>query len=202
VETMRRQGMWDNCLFALTADHGEEFLEHGGTSHFPRKVTQELIHVPLLLHSPEMKPATHIRAPFSLLHLAPTLLRALDLPIPSSFRGQEQWTTLERENSWYPTVTESTSSNPCVADDLGQRSLAVREAQYKLVFDLDSRQEQLFDLNSDPAELHPLSLDSERPVRRRLLERARQHLIDSWRLCDSRLRADLALRNLRHRMSV
>ena len=51
AKILQSLGLWDQCVFALTADHGEEFLEHGGRLHAP-KVNEELVHVPLLLHVP------------------------------------------------------------------------------------------------------------------------------------------------------
>src|SRR5207248_504613 len=38
--------LWDKCAVAVTADHGEEFLEHGGRFHPPVKLTEELVRVP------------------------------------------------------------------------------------------------------------------------------------------------------------
>ena len=35
VTILRDSQRWDDCIFALTADHGEEFLEHGGRYHPP-----------------------------------------------------------------------------------------------------------------------------------------------------------------------
>src|SRR6202049_2288523 len=49
VDELQRRGLWENCTLAVTADHGEEFLEHGGRYHSPSKLTEELIHVPLLI---------------------------------------------------------------------------------------------------------------------------------------------------------
>src|SRR5882724_9044841 len=39
VEKLRELKLWESCVFALTADHGEEFLEHGGRYHSPAKLT-------------------------------------------------------------------------------------------------------------------------------------------------------------------
>ncbi len=52
VNATRRFGMWDQCVMAFTADHGEEFLEHGGRFHAPSKITEELVRVPLLIRVP------------------------------------------------------------------------------------------------------------------------------------------------------
>jgi arylsulfatase A-like enzyme len=200
VEKLRELSLWDNCVFALTADHGEEFLDHGGRYHSPSKVTEELVHVPLLLRVPGVK-SELICAPFSLLDLVPTLLDALDAPIPGSSRGHSRWSQVRDGKSWEgQAVIECITgcTNPFrAADRLGARILAIREARYKLVFDFSASTEQLFDLEADPQELRPLVPSAERPVRRRLLDRARQHLADSLRSPDVNHRLAARLRDLR-----
>ena len=54
--------------------------------------------------------------------------------------------------------------------------LAVREKRYKLVLDFEPAGERLYDLEADPPEHAPLPASAEKPVRRRLLEWARQHI--------------------------
>ena len=54
VDTLRGLGLWENCVTALTADHGEEFLDHGGRYHPPSNVAEELVRVPLLLRAPDL----------------------------------------------------------------------------------------------------------------------------------------------------
>src|SRR5207249_12258306 len=94
VNAIRRFGMWDQCVLALTADHGEEFLEHGGRFHAPSKITEELIRVPLLIRVPGgIATRTHKainKSVFSLMHLAPTLLDTVGIAIPSRFVGRSQ----------------------------------------------------------------------------------------------------------------
>ena len=82
------------------------------------------------------------------------------------------------------------------------RVLAVRETRYKMVLDFNSALEQLFDLDADPGELRPLPPDAEIPVRRRLLDRARQHLSDSLRWRDADYRLAARLRDLRFATSA
>lgn len=201
VETLRGLGRWQSCVMALTADHGEEFLEHGGRYHPPARVAEELVHVPLLLHGPGLPQAATVAAPFSLLHLAPTLLDLVDVPIPGSFRGNSHATRLKSGSVWESdAIIECIGgcTNPFVAESRFQpRVLAVREARYKMVLDFKSGVEQLFNLETDPGELRPLPPDAEKPVRRRLLERARQHLTDSLRSRDEDRRMAAQLRDLR-----
>jgi arylsulfatase A-like enzyme len=201
VETLQGLGLWQDCVMALTADHGEEFLDHGGRYHPPSKVAEELVRVPLLLHGPELtRPAT-LAAPFSLLHLAPTLLDLVEVQIPGSFRGRSHSTFLKEGKNWEgDAVIECVAgcNNPFVTENrLQPRLLAVREARYKMVLDFNSAAERLFDLEADPGELRPLPVDAEKPVRRRLLDRARQHVSDSLRSRNADCRLAARLRDLR-----
>jgi arylsulfatase A-like enzyme len=206
VGALRDLGVWDGCLLTLTADHGEEFLDHGGRYHPPSKVTEELIRVPLLLHGTGVSRPATIGEPFSLLHLAPTLLDLMEIPIPGSFRGSSYLPALRDGKSVNAdAVVECVSdcSNPFVVENrLRPRLLAVRESRYKLVLDFNSpMREQLFDLEADPGERHPLAAnsndESEKMVRRRLLERARQHLNESISSRDSAHRLAARLRDVR-----
>lgn len=50
--SLKGSHLWDNCVFAFTADHGEEFLEHGRRYHAPISLREEIAHVPLLIRVP------------------------------------------------------------------------------------------------------------------------------------------------------
>jgi arylsulfatase A-like enzyme len=204
VETLTALGQWENCIFAFTADHGEEFLDHGGRFRPPR-VNEELVHVPFFLRLPNIREGRPVVSPFSLLHLAPTLLDALDLPFPAEFRGRSFWPQLCDGGGWNePAIVEcvTTCTNPWqVETRFGPRVLAVRELRYKLVLDFRSSSEQLFDLDADPQELHPLPATREAAMRGRLLERARKHLVTSLQGRDPDVRLKALLRNLRLRLT-
>jgi arylsulfatase A-like enzyme len=199
VAALRTHGVWDGCVFALTADHGEEFLEHGNRFHSAANLHDELIRVPLLVRIP-----AHVMpgfdGPFSLVHLPATLLDAVNLPCPMEFRGRSFLAKMRNGGSWTDSaITEGLSratNPPRVESQLHPRVLAVRETRHKLVFDFEGRRESLFDLENDPGELCPLPAGSERTVRRRLLEQARDHLEKCARYQNPAARLGLLLDNL------
>jgi arylsulfatase A-like enzyme len=196
IETLRQSKLWENCVFAFTADHGEEFLEHGDRFHEPSLV-EELIHVPLLLRVPGAAKRTVSGNPFSFLHLAPTLLAAAESPIPAEFQGQSHWTHIRDGTEWSePAIAECAAGRRSrFRPDLrrGARLLAVRESRYKLLLNFDTHAEDLFDLEADPGEQKPLPREAGRPERRRLLETAFEHLTRSisHRSSESYLRSRL-----------
>ncbi|MFZ0770736.1 MAG: sulfatase-like hydrolase/transferase [Candidatus Sulfotelmatobacter sp.] len=204
TEALRRFKLWQNCIFAFTADHGEEFLEHDGRYHAP-SLTEELIHVPLLLRVPGAAKQMVCNNPFSLLHLAPTLLAAAGSPVPADFQGQSYWTQIRDGTAWSePAIAECVAGckNPFRPDQrCGPRLLAIREARYKLVLNFDTHQEDFFDLATDPGERSPLPREAAKAERRRLLETALAHLRDSARQRNSETYLRTRLREIRHRLT-
>lgn len=64
-------------LVIVTADHGEEFMEHGWIGH-TQSLYDELLHVPLILHLPTVLKAAEVEFPVSLVDIVPTVLAGLD----------------------------------------------------------------------------------------------------------------------------
>lgn len=76
-----------NTLIVLTADHGEEFRDHGGWKH-GFTLYDEQIHVPLLVRWDGHVPAgSRLRGTVRLLDLAPTLVRAVGGEADPSWQG-------------------------------------------------------------------------------------------------------------------
>ncbi len=200
TEKLVELNVWDQCALAVTADHGEEFLDHGGRFHPPLKLTEELVRVPLLVRVPGCG-SSDSEHPMGLIDLAPTLLDVLDIPAPASFRGRSCWSQrVTGENVDRPVFTECLygCTNPYREENrAGPRILAVRKGDDKLVIDFASGTEQLFDLKSDPRECSPLPLDAAKPARRHLLECARKHVAESRKARDVDLRFESQLRDLR-----
>jgi uncharacterized sulfatase len=200
VDALRRFHLWENSIFALTGDHGEEFLDHGGRYHPPSKLMEELIHVPLLLRVPGVVKKELPKSPFGLVELAPTLLDAALVPPPDTFQSRSRWSQIQQGASWdEPAVVECIAcTNPFYPGKrFGPRVLAVREDRYKLVLNFDPPYECLYDLEADPLESAPLPQPQEKQVRRRLLEWARQHIERSLRERDPDLLFQARLREVR-----
>jgi arylsulfatase A-like enzyme len=192
--------VWENCALAVTADHGEEFLDHSGRFHAPLKLTEELIHVPLLLRVPRVR-SRELAAPFGLIDLAPTLLDTLGLPSPASFRGRSRWEQIadgqERDTVVFTECVHGCNNPFHPENRVAPRILAVRKGHFKLVINFSSHAELLFDLESDPAENRPLDDQEAKPMRRELLNHARKHLAESQKSRDLDHRLGSQLRDLR-----
>jgi arylsulfatase A-like enzyme len=203
VKLLEDLNVWDRCVLAVTADHGEEFLEHDATFHAPWTMREELIRVPLLVRHPASAGGEVTRWPFSHVDLTPTLMDAINVPVARDFQGRSRWHSWQQREDWNePVVVESTEClNPNRPETrLVARVLCVREERYKLILRFGAGKEELFDLRNDRAETNPLPAKAELPVRRRLLESARGHIERTRRTDRSALRLRARLRDLRFQL--
>ncbi len=72
----------------VSSDHGEEFGEHGGRYH-GTSVYEEQVRVPLIFSAPGAVAPGRVQEPVQIIDLLPTVLAALDIPIPPRVRGRD-----------------------------------------------------------------------------------------------------------------
>ncbi len=88
LKDLKELGRFDNTIFVITADHGEEFREHGKTEH-GKNLYPEVYEVPLILFGPDWLPTgRRISAQVRSIDIAPTLLVLANLPVPEQFDGE------------------------------------------------------------------------------------------------------------------
>jgi arylsulfatase A-like enzyme/tetratricopeptide (TPR) repeat protein len=159
----------DNVLLIVTADHGEEFLDHGDLEH-GHSLYQELVHVPLFVRWPDQLPrGRRVETPVSLLDLYPTFVEMLGLEAPSAFDGESILALLREDTQTAPRVlyfelrSRGLAQNP---HQLGVSLKGIREGEWKLIAADQARPVQLFDLTRDPSELIDVTAEHGEVVRR------------------------------------
>jgi len=90
---LRTSGLGDNTIVVVTADHGQEFLEHGGTFH-GHAFYQEITHVPLIINGPGVPRGVVESEWVGLFDLAPTILTLLGLDVPEVMEGSDLFSPL------------------------------------------------------------------------------------------------------------
>jgi arylsulfatase A-like enzyme len=149
---LRELGLYDDSLIVLTADHGEEFHEHGGFWH-GLTLYDEQIHVPLLIKWPNGAPGAppsargHVSRHIDVLPTllaragiaAPEQAQGIDLATPASERAEKDRMSLAEE------------------DHEGNVLRALRTSEWKLIEANPGNPrglapEELFHLAADPGE--------------------------------------------------
>jgi arylsulfatase A-like enzyme/HEAT repeat protein len=123
----------------ITADHGEEFHDHGGVYH-GSSLYDEQVRVPLILLAPQL-PAARIAAPVESIDVAPTLLGLLGVDVPASMRGQDLRAL----------ALGSAPDRGPVFSAVIHKKMVVRWP-WKLIADLRFGLFELYDLEHDPRE--------------------------------------------------
>ena len=165
---LKKKKLFDNSLIIITADHGEEFLEHGGVLH-GRTQFQEVIQVPLIMRGPGLPRRKRIKTMASLIDIMPTILGLLDIAQPAPLDGidlRHLWQKTNGEPPLRLLFGEADWNNmiqSAIVDDIKR---AVRHNQYKLHYNLLTKKKELYDLLEDPhensnvIEQHPSLADS------------------------------------------
>jgi choline-sulfatase len=133
---LRSQGLWDDTAILITADHGEEFFEHGEKGH-KNNLFAESIHVPLLLKLPAQTSGRVDHRLASQVDVLPTLLelagarpdfpvqgRSLLEPDPPADRA----IFFDLLSTWFYRSLDGTTF------DVTQRWRGVRDKDWKLVW--------------------------------------------------------------------
>jgi arylsulfatase A-like enzyme len=137
---LKSNGLWENTVIVLTADHGQAFYEHGFASH-AGAIFDEVMRVPLLFRAPgltsgvEKRLAQHV-------DIAPSILGLLGLPVHPSFQGIDLFNSVaDPEHSAY-----------MVAQTPLAYQYGIVRSGFKLIYDEREQRYALFDLTADPGE--------------------------------------------------
>ncbi|MBX0303035.1 sulfatase [Haloarcula salinisoli] len=174
---LRERDLWDDSAVAFSADHGEQFREHGELTHCA-KPYEEGVHVPLLFRIPD-EHLTDIDGVTSTIDIAPTLLDiAFDDPRPSEkYHGQSLVPVLggEAEIDGDRAVFSQDASEAGRETNLAHRITGCRTADWKYITSVqDDFETLLFALQSDPGEQENVVADHP-DVRDAFADRVERH---------------------------
>lgn len=139
-----RERLDRELVVVVSADHGEEFRDHGGVYH-GSTLYDEQVRVPLIVEAPDLE-ARRVEGPVELVDVAPTLLKLLHVPVPGSMRGDDLRALA---------AGRVEGVGPAFAGVMHKR-MAVRWP-YKLIADLRFNLFEIYDLDKDPDEQHNLA---------------------------------------------
>lgn len=159
-------GRLDNAIVIITADHGESF-DHTTFLHAGPGLYDELIHVPLLIHTPGLKSGSQISVLAEQVDILPTILSLIEAPVPSWAEGASLRPVLyghdpPQRYAFTMNLEPDSSSGP-----VSKGTLAVMDDEYKYVLRLDQQRETLYRYRIDPREQDNL-VASEPEARKRL----------------------------------
>ncbi|MCU0611870.1 MAG: sulfatase [Candidatus Eisenbacteria bacterium] len=162
LHQLRMLGIAENTLVIISADHGEELLEHGNVGHASTSLTSTLydeeLRIPLIVSWPAATTVGHVvRDMVQLVDVMPTVLDLTGIPVPEGIQGRSLRPLIEGEGlAPRPVYVSSVLGGyQATAQMQGIRLRAVRTDRWKLVRRDDQTlgsSRTLYDLAHDPSE--------------------------------------------------
>jgi arylsulfatase A-like enzyme len=153
---LEEEHLADNTIFVFLSDHGCHFMTRN--QEYKRSTHNSSIRVPLIIDGPGFRGTQQVPELIGLIDVAPTLLEAAGVPVPSTWKGRSILSLLndaEARQSWPDQqliqISESMTGRAirtkdwtyCVADITGGKEIAA--ATYN--------EYQIYDQRADPHEL-------------------------------------------------
>jgi arylsulfatase A-like enzyme len=145
LKVLKDKGVLDNSIVIILGDHGEQFYEHGHTSH--HGVYEELIHIPLAVSIPGTQAKGKIiDSLVSQVDILPTILDYLRIPVPEQCRGKSFKPLIDGRAEAVNEFVFAEYTGGAAPD-----SYAVRSARYKY-YQMAGSEPFAYDLVKDPRE--------------------------------------------------
>lgn len=163
IDLLVERGVWDDTLFVLLSDHGEELADHGGWQH-DQSVYEELVHVPLVVKVPGgARAGDRVEEPFSLVDVAPLIYDLAGLPAGSSSVGSADRLAVVNGSGDVRTpmipavrINRKKYFRPW-KDSRGDVNVVVRDGRWKAIWNAELGTVELYDLVDDPGETTDLA---------------------------------------------
>lgn len=156
---LRASGQWKNTIILFASDHGEYLGDHGGM--WKGFFHESSARVPFVLRLPPTAPWSSsdrtVDDLVCLVDIYPTLLGAAGIDVPADVDGVNM----------LPAVREVRTPKPrwvvsVFATDVEHcYQLAITDGRWKYLWFPEGAAEQLFDVESDPSELHNRATDTD-----------------------------------------
>ncbi len=153
LEGLKSLNLSNNTLIIFTADHGDEFLEHGGLSH-GLQLYDELTHVPLIMKLPG-RIASGKRVADLTMHLdiMPTILDILNIRENNIMQGKSLVPLINNGIILDRAVFSETDNYPVHVKSLRTEKFKFVEYHHYVN---DSYHYKMYNLETDPKELNNL----------------------------------------------
>jgi arylsulfatase A-like enzyme len=147
LEGLKQRGFFSKTIILVTADHGEEFEDHGGRQH-SKTLYEEVIHIPLIIRVPGFGHQV-IREFVVESDIAPTIADLVGLSFPSGVHGTAMPFDKDGFKPWNRTVFSETHRK----GDF----VSVIDRGFKLIVNNKNKTIEFYDLDKDPLERDNLS---------------------------------------------
>jgi glucan phosphoethanolaminetransferase (alkaline phosphatase superfamily) len=140
MSSLNKTRQLEKTLVFFLADHGEAFNTHDQKLH-ASKVYEENVHIPCLVFNPILFNGSRDENIFGLIDIAPSIAHVLGIKKPSIWQGKS---LLDKNNF----------SRAFFISPYTDLIMGTRNSHWKYIYNVDTEEEELYDLQTDPGELN------------------------------------------------
>lgn len=154
LAALRAQKLYEDAVLVVASNHGESLGAHGEETH-GIFLYDETIHVPLVVKLPRNEmPGKRVRGRVRLLDVAPTVLEAAEIPVPSQMQGQSLLRVAKNPDTDQPVYARSDFSQQAFGWSVME---SWRAGKYLYI---RAPKQELYDLSADPGAIRNLALSA------------------------------------------
>ena len=159
ISALETTFLMEGTTVIFTADHGEEFFDHGSFEH-GHTMYNELLHVPLIIKGNGFKAGAKVDKTVSPMDLFATLLGRYGAVLPGDVPSIDLADVIKGDAGKGRNIYSEQIY-------FGDEQSALTDGKYKYIYHLNDGAEELYDLESDPKETVNLSEDQRATARDR-----------------------------------
>ncbi len=140
IDRLEAEGLLENTLVVIFADHGQAFLEHKGNFRHRLGIYEENVHVPCIIYNKKLFPATvEFHGITSHIDIAPTILDILGLPPLAHQEGISMFSRRREQMAIFQTYGPD-------------HMMGVRDTRWKYLYNYTKNTVELYDVIADSDE--------------------------------------------------
>lgn len=163
VNKLEELGILYKTILVITADHGEEFLEHGNIGHasttLAASLYDECLRIPLIMWNPRLLPRSEIISQqIQNIDIMPTIFELLGIDLNIPVDGSSLIPLIQQKTDKPPREYAFSDTTPggfqSTEEQEKRRINSIRTEDWKLIYNYSSEKENylLFNLREDPKE--------------------------------------------------
>jgi arylsulfatase A-like enzyme len=171
IDRLEAEGLLDNTLVFIFADHGQAFLEHKGNFRHRTGIYEENVHVPFMLYSRRFFSSPVLFDGItSHIDILPTVQDILGLPALPEQEGLSMLSSRREQMALFQTYGPN-------------HMMGVRDGRWKYLYDFKRRASELYDLSVDAEEKNNLAGEMPGVAARyhAIVEQSYRHRVEYYR---------------------
>ncbi len=163
MDRLEAEGLLDNTLVFIVADHGQAFWEHRGNFRHRTGIYEENVHVPFMIYSKKFfKNTVYYDGVTRHIDILPTVQDVLGIKARPEQEGLSLLSPRPEQMALFQTYGPN-------------HVMGVRDGRWKYLYDFDRRVPELYDLSTDPDEKKNLA-----EAKPELAKRYQARLVESY----------------------